>query len=270
MASFSVVNNISASNAQANLVGTNLNLQKAITRLSSGFRINQAGDDAAGLAVANTYRGTQAVLNQGIQNANDGVSTLQIKDGAMNNIGTLLDRLSTLATQSASASSGVNRTQLNNEFQDVLKEIDREANVASLTASTGFSVFVSNDGANGSVGGTIGAADTTALGLKSGGTYVDITSASNASTAVSTIASAITTLGNSQATVGTLENRMQYAISLAQQQTVSYQAAESRIRDANVAQESANLTRYTVLTQSGMAALAQANQSSQSVLRLLQ
>src|SRR5437868_7658777 len=173
MATFSVVSNISASNAQANLSMTGLGLQKAITRLSSGFRINQAGDDAAGLAVANTYRATQAVLNQGVRNANDGLSTLQIKDGALSNISTLLDRLSTLATQSASASSSVNRTQLDNEFQDVLAEIDRESNVAGLTLSAGFSVFVSNDGANGKVGGTIAAADTIALALKVAGSYID-------------------------------------------------------------------------------------------------
>src|SRR5471032_2418060 len=177
MAAFSVVASISESNAQANLIQTNLSLLKAITRLSSGLRINNAGDDAAGLAAANTYRSTQAVLNQGVRNANDGLSTLQIKDGALSNISTLLDRLSTLATQSASASSTVNRTQLNSEFQDVLSEIDRESAVASLTQATGFSVFVSNDGTNGKVGGTIGAADTIALGLKPAGTYVDITTA---------------------------------------------------------------------------------------------
>jgi flagellin len=270
MASFSVVSNISASNAQANLASTGIGLQKAITRLSSGLRINSAGDDAAGLAVANTYRSTQAVLNQGIANANDGLSTLQIKDGAMSNISTLLDRLSTLATQSASGSSSVNRTQLNNEFQDVLKEIDREANVAGITASQGFSVFVSNDGANGSVGGTIGASDATALGLKPAGTYVSITTSGTAAAAVSTIAAAVTTLGTAQGTVGTLENRLQFAINLANSQVVSNKAAESRIRDANIAQESANMSRYSVLTQSGIAALAQANQQNSAVLRLLQ
>jgi flagellin len=269
MASFSVVTNVASLNAQANLVNTNMSLQKSISRLSSGLRINSAGDDAAGLAVANTYRSTQAVLNQGVQNANDGLSTLQIKDGAMSNISTLLDRLSTLATQSASASSSVNRTQLNGEFQDVLKEVDREANVAGLTSSQGFSVFVSNDGSNGVVGGTIGAADSTALGLKPSGTYIDITSAANAATAVSTIATAVTNLGTAQASVGTLENRLQFAISLAGSQIVSSQAAESRIRDANVATESANMSRYNILTQSGIAALAQANSSSQSVLTLL-
>src|ERR1051325_39110 len=144
MASFSVVSNIAAANAQANLQTTNIGLQKALNRLSSGFRINYSGDDAAGLAVANSYRSTVAVLNQGIRNANDGLSVLQIKDGALGNISNLLDRLSTLATQSASSSHGVDRTKLNSEFASVLSEIDREATVAGLSATTSFSVFVSN------------------------------------------------------------------------------------------------------------------------------
>ncbi|HXT71056.1 MAG TPA: flagellin [Vicinamibacterales bacterium] len=267
MASFSVVSNISAANAQANLTGTNIGLQRALTRLSSGFRINTAGDDAAGLAVANSYRSTQVVLSQGVRNANDGLSTLQIKDGALSNVSTLLDRLSTLAAQSASAASTVDRQALDNEFQDVLAEIDREANVAGLDASQGFSVFVSNDGVDGKVGGTIGAADTTALGLT--GANFDITTAAHADTVVGTIATAITALGSAQSTIGTLQNRLQFAIGLAGNQIVSNKAAESRIRDANIAEESANLTRYTILTQSGVAALAQANQQSSAVLSLL-
>jgi flagellin len=267
MASFSVVSNISASNAQNNLNMTSIGLQRSIMRLSSGFRINNAGDDAAGLAVANTYRSTQAVLNQGIRNANDGLSMLQIKDGALNNIGTLLDRLSTLATQSASASSTVNRTGLNAEFKDVISEIARESSVAGMTATAGFMVFISHEttGANGVVSGTLSAASATSLGVYS----LDITTATSAYQAVASIASAVTKLGSVQSTVGTLENRLQFAISLAGTQTVSNKAAESRIRDANVAEESANLTRYNILTQSGIAALAQANQTSQSVLSLL-
>jgi flagellin len=267
MASFSVVSNISAANAQSNLTGTNLGLQKTISRLSSGFRINQAGDDAAGLALANSYRNTQAILSQGVRNANDGLSSLQIKDGALSNIGTLLDRLSTLATQSASAANDVDRTVLDDEFQDVLAEIDREAAVGQLDADTDFSVFVSNDGGDGWVSGTITGADTTALGL-TGGSF-NITTAVNAAATLDTIADAVTALGSSQATIGTLENRLQFAIGLAQSQIVSNKAAESRIRDANVAEESANLTRYSILTQSGISALAQANQSSSSVLKLL-
>src|SRR6476646_57373 len=117
------------------------------------------------ISAANGYRSVQAILTQGVRNANDGLSVLQIKDGALNNISTLLDRLATLATQSASSSSTVDRGVLDSEFQDVLSEIDREANVAGLDASQGFSVFVSNDGSNGTVGGTIAAADTTTLGV---------------------------------------------------------------------------------------------------------
>jgi flagellin len=132
MASFSIVSNVSASNAQANLNTTNIGLQKALTRLSSGFRINQAGDDAAGLAVANSYRSQQAVLNQGIRNANDGLSTLQIKNGALDNISNLLDRMATLATQSASAGFAGDRNTLDAEYQAILSEITREVNVAGL------------------------------------------------------------------------------------------------------------------------------------------
>ena len=164
MASFSVVSNISSTNAQANLNTTNIGLQKALERLSSGYRINKSGDDAAGLVVANSYRSEQAVLTQGVRNAGDGLSTLQIKDGALNNI---------------------------------------------------------------------------------------------------------STLGAAQATVGTLENRLQFAITLAQSQIVNTKAAESRIRDANIAEESANMTRYSILNQAGIAALAQANQQSGAVLSLL-
>jgi len=127
---FSVLNNIAAANAQANLASTNIGLNKALNRLSSGLRINNSGDDAAGLAVANAYRSNVAVLNQGIRNAGDGLSTLQIKDGALNNIGTLLDRLATLAAQSASASNSLDRTALNTEFGDVRTEITREVAVA--------------------------------------------------------------------------------------------------------------------------------------------
>ena len=115
MASFSVVSNVSATNAQAALNTTNVGLQKALERLSSGYRINRSGDDAAGLVVANSYRSQQAVLTQGLRNAGDGLSTLQIKDGALNNISLLLDRLSSLATQAASSSATVDRSILNSE-----------------------------------------------------------------------------------------------------------------------------------------------------------
>jgi flagellin len=266
MASFSVVTNIASSSAQANLHSTSLGLQKALTRLSSGFRINQSGDDAAGLAVANGYRSDMAVLNQGIRNANDGLSILQIKDGAFANIATLIDRLATLATQAASGTAtDPSRTTLNQEFQDVLGEIDREAAVAGLNGG-GFSVFVSANGSDGKItNSTLAAVTTTTLTVVSH----DLLTQAKAASAVGAIASAVAVLGAAQGAIGTLQNRLQYAISLAQSVVVSKQAAESRIRDANIAEESANMTRYTILSQSGIAALAQANQQPQNVLTLL-
>jgi flagellin len=266
MASFSVVTNIASVNAQANLYQTTNSLNRTLTRLSSGLRINNSGDDAAGLAVANGYRSDLATLNQGILNANDGLSTLQIEDGALNNISTLLDRLSTLATQAASGTTtDASRTTLNNEFQDVLKEINRESAVASLDTAQGFSVFVSNDGTNGTISGSISAVTTSTLGISS----LAITDQAAAVTAVSTIRAAIDTLGKTQGTVGDLENRLSFAISLAQSQVVNNTAAESRIRDANIAQETANLTKYNILNQSGIASLAQANNSASAILSLL-
>lgn len=267
MASFSIVSNIASVNAQANLQTTSIGLNKALTRLSSGLRINMSGDDAAGLAVANQYRSDVAILNQGVRNANDGLSTLQTKDGALNNISTLLDRLATLATQAASTSNGVDVGKLSDEYGTIIEEIDRQAAVAGLDAAVDFSVFVSSETvvADGVISGSIGAADTTTLGL----TSTSFADASAAQDALAEVTAAIDTLGDVQNTVGTLENRLTFAISLAQSQIVNTKAAESRIRDANIAEESANLTRFNILSQSGIAALAQANQSSASVLALL-
>ncbi len=269
MASFSVVTNVASVNAQANLYQTNIGLRQALTRVSSGYRINYSGDDAAGLAVANKYRSDIAILQQGVRNANDGLSDLQIKDGALDNISKLLDRLAVLGTQAASGqTTPTSRATLDAEFQDVMNEITREANVALLNvsgANQGFSVFVSSNGTDGVVAGTIDDVDLTALGLLG----LSILDQADAQTAVSTISTAITNLGAVQGQVGQLQNRLSYAISLAQSQVVNTRAAESRIRDANVAEESANLTRYSILNQSGIAALAQANQSTTAVLSLL-
>ena len=138
--------------------------------------------------------------------------------------------------------------------------------MAGLSTTATFSVFVSNStGTNGKISGTIGLASQAALSL----TGHVITSQATAQSAVAAVASAVTLLGSSQATVGTLENRLQFAISLAQSQVVNNKAAESRIRDANVAEESANLTRFNILSQSGIAAMSQANQQAASVLALL-
>ena len=267
MASFSVVSNIASANAQTNLQSTNLGLNRSLSRLSSGFRINQSGDDAAGLAVANAYRNDVAIMQQGVRNANDGLSKLQIKDSALANIATVLDRMATLATSAASSAGGVDIAKLSAEFNTLTAEIDREAAVAGMTASASFSVFISSETtvSNGAVSGTLGSVEVADLGI----TQLTFTTVAQAQTALTQIEAAISALGSVQNTVGTLQNRLQFAIGLTQSQIVNTQAAESRIRDANIAEESANMTRYNILSQSGIAALAQANQTASSVLSLL-
>jgi flagellin len=134
----SIQTNVNSMQAQENLRMTNLFQGRTIARLTSGYRINDSGDDAAGLAVANVYRSDVAELVQGVRNANDGLSTLQIIDGGLANISKMLDRLKTLATQSASATFTGDRTTLNKEYQDLLTEIDRQAGMVGLsTGSTG-------------------------------------------------------------------------------------------------------------------------------------
>ena len=266
MASFSVVSNVAASNALSNLNRSQAGLNTALQRLSSGLRINMSGDDAAGLAVANDYQTDIQIFNQGIRNANDGLSTLQIKDASLSNVQSLLNRMATLATQSASGgTTDQSRLTLDQEFQAILQEIQRESNVAGTAAISGFSVFVSTGGADGSVGGTISAVTTTTLGING----LSLTGQAQAFTAIAALTTAVTSLGRVQGTIGTLENRLQFAVSLAESQVTANRAAESRIRDANVAEEAANLTRLNILNQAGIAALGQANQRASSVLSLL-
>ena len=264
---FSVVSNVASANAQANMEMTQVGLNRALNRLASGYRINYSGDDSAGLAVANSYRNNIAILNQGVRNANDGLSKLQIKDGALANISTILDRMSTLATQASSSSNGVDISKLSSEFNTLTSEIDREAAVAGLDSGGSFSVFVSSESTlgNGAITGTLSAITTSGMGVS----QTSFTSVAQAQTALSQVTAAISALGSVQNTIGTLENRLQFAISLSQSQVVNTKAAESRIRDANVAEEAANMTRFNILSQSGIAALAQANQSTSSVLSLL-
>ena len=273
--SFSVVTNLSSINAQATLDSTQMGLQRTLARLTSGLRINSAADDAAGLAVANRHKLDNTGLTICIRSANDAISKLQIEDGALNNISSLLDRALTLASQAASDTFTGSRATLDSEFQSVLSEITRNATAAGIETGNvnlnARSVFVGNTQTSTTATVTYvsfaltTAADATGLGVNA----EDITSQANAATAISTIQTAIGTLGTVQGRVGAAMNRLSFAISQAQTMSVSVRASESRIRDANIAEEAASLTKFNILTQSGLAALSQANSSSQSVLQLL-
>ena len=273
--SFSVNTNLSSISAQTTLAGTQMGLQRTLARLTSGLRINSSADDAAGLAVANRHKLDNTGLSVGIRSANDAISTLQIEDGAMNNIASLLDRALTLASQSASDTFTGSRATLDAEFSSVLSEITRNATAAGLETGNANlnarSVFVGNTQTSTSASVTYvsfaltTAADAEGLGISS----QNITNQASAATAISSIQSAIGTLGTVQGRTGAAMNRLSFAISQAQTMSVSVRASESRIRDANIAEEAAALTKFNILTQSGLSALGQANQSSQSVLSLL-
>jgi len=273
--SFSVVTNLASLNGQAQLNQTTFGLNRTLGRLSSGLRINSAADDAAGLAIANRDRMDTNGLEVGMRNANDAISKLQIEDGALNNISQLIDRGVTLAAQSASGTFSGSRATLDNEFQSVLLEITRTATAAGLeTGNTNLnarSVFVGNTQTATSVAASfISFALTTAVDAQGLGISTqNLTTAANASAALTALQTSINSLGDVQGRVGAAMNRMQYAAQQAQTMYVSVTAAESRIRDADMATEAANLTKFNILTQSGLAALGQANQASAAVLSLL-
>lgn len=248
--------------AQQNLAVNSHFQSKTIQRLTSGYRINFSGDDAAGLAIANTDRNNIAQLNQGVLNANNGLASLQIMDGGMSNISQMLDRMQTLATEAASTTDANALATLNGEFQAIAGEIDREATNIGMTGAATVTVFIGGGtGANPSV--TTAAVNSAGLGVDS----LDLTT--GAADAITAVTAAIGTLGTQQAAVGAGENVLTYAINLAQSQIANFSSAESQLRDANVAAEAANLTKAQVLQQAGIAAMAQANAEPQAVLALL-
>ncbi len=291
MASFSILNNIGSLNAQNQLTMNNTNLSQTLLRLSSGKRINSGADDAAGLQIADSLHANSMALDQAVRNANDGVGVAQIADGAYQEMGNLLARAVTLAEEAATGTTdSTGRQSLNAEFDQIDQEIAR---IAQQTNFNGVSLFQGGaTGLNGSlsvfVGDTsnvssisvsisqisvtgdkvsdlTGGSATTAIDLSS----VDLTTADKAVSALTTIKNAITYVSTSRASIGAGINRLQSAVSVLQTQSQNTQSAESTIRDANVAQEVSNLTREQILSQSGMAALSQANVQSQQVLTLM-
>lgn len=290
MGSFSILNNISGLSAQNQLNTNNVSLSKTLTRLSTGKRINTGADDAAGLQIADSLRANTYALNQAVRNANDGLGVAQIADGALQEITNLLTRSVTLAEQAATDTvDSTGRASLDAEFGQIQSEIARIADTTNFNGTKIFGsgaddvngelcVFVGDINGNSSIAVSIGTitADATAgtvsnLGGSSGPglTGVDLTTATDAKDSIDDIKAALNAVSNMRADIGAGMNRLSSAVSVLQTQSQNTAAAESTIRDANFAEEVANLTKFQILSQSGMAALAQANSSSQSVLSLL-
>lgn len=269
--------NVASLNAQRNLMGTKWGLDKSLERLSSGYRINRAGDDAAGLAISENLRAQVRGLKQASRNAQDGVSLVQVAEGGLNEVSSILIRLRELAVQAASDTIGpVERQFLNVEYDQLVSEVDRiadatEFNGTSLLAGTGsvldFQVGTRNDPNIDRLTFDASKADanTAALGIN----LTSVADKASAQNSLAAIDSAIVSVSAMRADFGAIQNRLQSTIGNIAVSVENLSAANSRIRDVDVAEETAELTRNNILLQAGTSVLAQANQSANTALSLL-
>jgi flagellin len=278
---FSILNNVAGTNAQNQLNLNSINLNRTLLRLSSGKRINSGADDAAGLGIADSLKASLRALDQAVRNANDGISVCQIADGALQEIGNLLNRGVQLAEEAATGTvdDANGRKALNDELDSIKDEIERIATKTTYNGvelftnnagalSGGLSIFVGDVTAQSSISVTFAVIATNDVG---GGDLagVNISTADNAAATLNELKVAITGIASARANLGAGMNRLQSAVAVIMNQYQNTQAAESNIRDANIAEEIANMTKFQILNQSGIAALTQANSSAQSVLSLL-
>lgn len=270
-----VNNNIASINAQRNLVNTTMRLSKSLQRLSSGLRITRAADDAAGLAISESFRAEVRSLSQAQRNSNDAISMLQIAEGALNETSGLLVRMRELAIQAANGTLGsAERSTIDSEFSDLASEITRIASVTqfngALLLSGGSSITFQIGTQNSSSDRiTVSAVNATASAVGIGAA-VSLITAAGAQSALSAIDSAISSVASLRAGFGTVQNRLESTIRSLAVAIENTAAAESRIRDVDFASETAELTRNQVLQQAGISVLGQANVSTQSALSLLQ
>ncbi|MCE9925254.1 flagellin [Aeromonas media] len=264
--------NVSSLNAQRNLMNSSKSLDTSYTRLASGLRINSAKDDAAGLQIANRMTSQINGLNQGNRNANDGMSMAQTAEGAMEEVTGMLQRMRTLAQQSANGTnSSGDREALNKEVTALKDEITR---ISNDTTFAGTKLFETNDkkinfqvgaDANQTISITLNKMDSTELGVGS----FDISTSTGAQTALDGLDAVITKVDGQRADLGAVQNRLDSTVRNQSNVAENVSAARSRIRDADFATETANMTRQNILQQASSTILAQANQRPQSALQLL-
>ncbi|OPH54564.1 flagellin [Paenibacillus ferrarius] len=263
--------NLNAMNAHRNLQGNNIQQGKSSEKLSSGFKINRAADDAAGLSISEKMRTQIRSLNQAQSNAQDGVSLVQTAEGAMNEVSDMLSRMKELATK---ASTGTYNTSdlaaIDSEFKSLTSAID---NIATKTNFNGINVLNTNTAVTiqiGDKGGdivTVSLQNITVVSLQISGK--DLTSMTNASTALGAIDKDILTVNSARSSFGAVQNQLEHTFNNLGTTTENLQAAESRIRDTDMAKEMMNYTKLNILQQASTSMLAQANQGSQGVLKLL-
>jgi len=272
MANF-IQTNVSSLNAQRNLTKSNDSLGVALQRLSSGLRINSAKDDAAGLQISNRLTSQINGLTQAQRNANDGISLAQVAEGALNETTNILQRIRTLAIQSANGSnSTADRITIQAEVGALVSEIDRIANDTSFGTtnllSGGFgagTAFQVGAEANQTITINISSRTAGAIGVSG----LSVSSVTNAQATIGKVDTAIALVDSTRGALGAFQNRLTSTIANLANIAENVSAARARIRDADFATESANLAKNQVLQQAGLSILSQANASSQSVLSLL-
>ncbi|KYG69302.1 flagellin [Bdellovibrio bacteriovorus] len=269
--------NVAALNAQKNLYMTQINSNRSMARLASGMRINQAADDAAGLAISENLKGQIRGLRQANRNANDGISLVQVAEGSLNEVSNMLIRLRELGVQASSDTIGeTERKFLDVEYQQLKSEIQRitEATVFNgyeLLNGTGgmidIQVGVNNDPFRDRISFNSGAANASvdALGL----TAESVGSKEGAQLSLDVIDQALTSVNAIRANFGALQNRLVSTSNNLLIADENLSAANSRIRDTDVAAETSEMTRNNILLQAGVSVLGQANQSQQLALKLL-
>lgn len=267
-----IQNNISALFASNKLGQTDSALSKSLEKLSSGFRINRAADDAAGLAISEKMRGQIRGLNQAVRNAQDGISLIQTAEGALNESHSILQRMRELAVQASNDTLiTADRNKIQDEMDQLVAELDRissttEFNTQKLLDGT-FTGKLFHIGANNgqTVSLSISNCNANTLGVDT----VDVTTQANAENAVNSINTAIDTVSSRRSLLGSMQNRLEHTIANLQTSSENLAAAESRIRDVDMAAEMVNFTKNQILLQAGTAMLAQANAKPQAVLQLL-
>jgi len=271
--------NAASLQAQRNLGNAQTALASNLSHLSSGLRIATAADDAAGLGISEQMKANIASYDQAGRNANDGMSMIQVAEGAMSQQAGILTRLRELATQSANGTLGTtDRGYIDNEAKELIGELDR---ISSVTDFNGTKMLGANSGSismqvdlgatsNDTISVSFAKTDSTTLGVKYGtGNDVDLTSVNGATTALGKIDAAIAKLSGDRATLGASQNRLQITINNLSNASQNLQDAQGRIANVDVASETAAMTRNQILQQAGVAVLAQANQLPSAALSLL-
>ena len=266
--------NVASLNAQRNLLQSSNELGKTFARLSSGLRVNSAKDDAAGLSISTRMTSQIKGLNVAIRNANDGISMAQVAEGALAETTNALQRIRELAVQAANGTLvDSDRKDINQEVEQLLSEVQRIATQTEFNTKpllngdfTGMTIQVGAFSGQ-TIGFAIDPMSTGANALKISGVLVSTQTKANA--AITSIDNAISSVSDLRATLGAVQNRFEAVIANLSNVVENMSAARSRIMDADIAQETANLTRNAILQQAGTAVLAQANQQPQLALQLL-